>query len=141
MLTRILAMSLYGLFGVGYLVVGISVLLLRTPLLPDAVRNVILAAARDDSNTLHIIQELGTVLVFVGLITLWFIRHYDQSRAFHWAVTTFWGLLALIHWFDVRGPYESVVGPLINTIPVALFLVVGLLRETVEGRREPEAGC
>jgi hypothetical protein len=137
-MTRILACSLYGLFAALYLVAGVSVLLLKTPLLPDAVRNIILHVAQDTPNTLHIIQEFGSLLVFAGLITLWFIRNYDQSLPFHWAMTAFWGLLSLIHWFDIRGPVESVVGPLINSIPLALFLVVGLLRQSFDSPRTPE---
>jgi uncharacterized membrane protein len=77
-------------------------------------------------------QEFGSLLVFVALMSFWFIRHYEQSRSFHWAMTVFWGLMALIHWFDIKGPWTSVIGPLINTIPLALFLVVGLLRERSE---------
>jgi hypothetical protein len=134
MITRALARSLYVLFGVGYLVAGGTVLLLKTNLLPDAVRESIVDAGRGDLNTLHIIQEFGSLLVFTGLITLWFVRHYEQSLLFHWAMTAFWGLLALIHWFDVRGPFESVTGPLINTAPFGLFLAVGLLRQASGGR-------
>src|SRR5258708_22195944 len=111
MTTRILASSLYGLFGAIYLVAGVSVLLLRTALLPDAVRKVILDIAQDNLNSQHIMQEFGSLLVFAALITLWFIRHYDQSLTFHYAMTAFWGLFSLVHWFDVRGPVESVIGP------------------------------
>jgi hypothetical protein len=135
-ITRALAQSLYALFGAGYLVAGVGVLLFRTGWLPGPVREVFLSVAEDNLNALHVMQEFGSLLVFAGLITLWFIRHYDQSRAFHWAMTAFWGLLALIHWFDVRGPYESVVGPAINTVPFGLFLLVGLLREGPSAKGE-----
>jgi hypothetical protein len=128
MITKVLARSLYGLFGVLYLVAGGTVLLFKTGLLPDAVRGEILHIAQDNLNGVHLMQEFGSLLIFVGLITLWFTWHYKESRLFHWAMTAFWGLLALIHWFDVRGPVESAVGPAINTIPFALFFVVGLLR-------------
>ena len=134
MLARALAKSLYGLVGVVFLVAGGSVLLLGTGLLPAAVRDTIVGIGQDNPNTLHIMQEFGSMLVFAGLITLWFLRHYDKSRPFHWAMTVFWGLIALVHWFDIRGPVESVVGPLINTVPFALCLAVGLLRETARGR-------
>jgi hypothetical protein len=82
-------------------------------------------------------QEFGSLLVFAGLITFWFIRHYEHSRTFHWAMTAFWGLLALIHWIDVRGSWQSVVGPAINTIPLVLFVAVGLLRLRSEGKAQP----
>jgi hypothetical protein len=131
---RTLARSVYGLFGVLYLVAGGSALLLGTGLLPDAVRDLIVDIGRGEGNTLHIMQEFGSLLVFVGLITLWFVWHYDQSRPFHWAMTVFWGLFALVHWFDIRGPVRSVVGPAINTVPFSLFVLVGLLRLRSEGR-------
>jgi len=131
---RLLAQSLYGLQSATFLVAGAAVLLLGTGLLPGLVRDAITDIGGGSSNTLHIMQEYGCLLVFIGLITLWFIRHYEASRPFHWAMTVFWGLMALIHWFDIRGSWESPAGPLINTVPFALFLVVGLLRETARGR-------
>jgi hypothetical protein len=137
-MTRILASSLYALFGAIYLVAGVSVLLLRPALLPDAVEKLIRHIAQDNSNTLHIMQEFGSLLVFAGLITFWFIRHYDQSLPFHWAMTAFWGLFSLVHWFDIRGTIESVIGPLINSIPLALFVVVGLLRQSFDVPRASE---
>jgi hypothetical protein len=128
MLGRVLARSLYVLSGVLYLVAGGSVLLLGTGLLPPGLRDFIVDEARGDSHTLHVLQEFSSLLVFAGLISLWFAWHYDRSLAFHWAMTTFWGLLALIHWFDIRGPITSVTGPAINTVPFLMFLAVGLLR-------------
>src|SRR5215470_3745726 len=108
----ILARSLYVLFGVLYITAGTVVLLFRTGLLPDAVKNSLLDLANGDLNTVHISQEFGSLLVFAGLITLWFARHYEQSLFFHWAMTTFWALIALIHWFDVRGPVRLDAGVL-----------------------------
>jgi len=109
------------------------VLLLGTGLLPEGLRDLIRSIGEDNSNTLHIMQELGSLLIFAGLISLWFVRHYDQSRAYHWAMTAFWGLFALVHWFDVSGSFEFDVGQFINTIPFGLFVAIGLLRETSAG--------
>jgi hypothetical protein len=136
--TRVLAKACYGLFGAGMLVAGASVLLVGAGLLANAHRDAIVAESRGDLDALHVGQEFGSLLVFAGLMSFWFIRHYDRSRFFHWALTAFWGLLALVHWFDVRGPSPSVVGPLVNTIPFALFVAVGLLRAVTEG--EPDRG-
>ncbi len=127
-MTTALTKALYGLFAITCLGAGLSVVLLNTGVLPGAVREMLLAAGQNNGHTLHIMQEFGTVLVFVGLITLWFVRHFDQSRPFHWAVTLFLGLFALVHWFDVRDSSGAGIGPVINTVPFAVFLVVGLLR-------------
>jgi hypothetical protein len=135
---RILSQALYIVFGVIYLVAGVGVLLLGTGLLPGAVSDLIISIGQDNSNTLHIMQEFGSLLVFAGLITLWFARHYDQSRPFHWAMTVFWGLFALVHWFDIRGSFRFDIGTAINTIPLALFAVVGLLRERSAGQVKRE---
>lgn len=133
--TRAVAKSLYALFGVVYLAAGVGVLLAGTGLLPGFAAALIADVSHGDANTLHVMQEFGSVLVFVGLTTFWFVRHYEHSRAFHWAMTAFWGLFALIHWFDIRGPLRSLAGPAVNTVPFVLFASVGLLRAWSDGRR------
>ncbi len=133
---KVIANSLYGFFGALFLIVGAVVLLLSTGLLPDSVEKIILDIGHGDSTTLHIIQELGSVFIFVGLITVWFIRHYEQSMPFHWAMTIFLGLFALAHWFDVSGSFHSGTGQIINSVPFILFVVVGLLRKRLGGKRD-----
>jgi hypothetical protein len=127
MTSGVLAKTLYMIFGVLYLAAATVALLFRTGLLPDAVKSTLLDAAHGDLNAVHISQEFASLLVFASLITFWFARHYKQSLFFHWAMTTFWALFALIHWFDVRGPIRFDAGVLINSIPFILFLVVGLV--------------
>lgn len=122
----------YGLFGVLFIVAGLSVLALRTNLLPEAVQNIIVNEAQGNLQALHLLQEFSALLVFAGLMSLWAIARYEQSKTYHWALTTFWGLLALAHWFDVRGPWQSLLGPLINTVPFVLFALIGLLRIVAE---------
>jgi hypothetical protein len=128
-MTKALSQTLYGLVGVLFLLAGVSVLLLGTGLLPSAVSELIVDLGQDNANTLHIMQEFASLLVFAGLITFWFVWHYEKSRPFHWAMTVFWGLVALVHWFDIRGSFHAGAGPVINTIPLVFFVVVGLLRQ------------
>ncbi len=122
--------SLYGFSGVVLLLAGASVLLFETGLLPGAVGRAVSNAVHNDAGALHIVQEFGAFLVFVGLITLWFMRHYEQSRFFHWALTAAWALVALAHWFDVRGERHSSTSPLLNSVPFIIFLLLGLLRRS-----------
>jgi hypothetical protein len=129
-----LAKALYVLFGALYLVAGSAALLFGTRLLPDTARGLILDIAQGDLNAVHLTQEFGSLLVFAGLITFWFARHSQQSRFFHWAMTAFWGLFALIHWFDVRGPVRFDLGVLINAVPFILFLSVGLVATNRKNR-------
>jgi ATP/ADP translocase len=132
------ARSLYGFFAVIFLIVGVSVLSLRIGLLPDFAKSIVMNAAHEDLNAAHLIQEFGSMLVFASLISVWFIRRYEQSKFFHWAMTTFWALFSLAHWFDVRGRFQSMVGPAINTLPFLLFVVVGLLRKSSEKRSDSD---
>jgi glycopeptide antibiotics resistance protein len=70
--------------------------------------------------------------VFAGLISAWFLWHYEKSQFFHWSLTLFWGLLALVHWIDVRGTSADVGGNLVTTIPFLLFASLGLARAATE---------
>jgi hypothetical protein len=118
----------YSLVGAFFVLVGGSVLLFNTGLLPEAARRIILDFAKGDGQLLHVIQEWGNAHVLVGLLTFWFVRHYEQSLAYHWAMTVYFAVDALIHWFNVAGPPESIAGPIINTVPFILFVTLGLLR-------------
>jgi hypothetical protein len=132
--TRFLTKVAYALQGAAFLAGGAATLLVNTGLLPDSLRDVVLGFSRGELETLHIIQEYGALLVLGGLLTFWFLLHYEQSRGFHWIMSVFWAIMALIHWFNVAEPSLSVVSGLINTVPFALFLAIGVMRESTEGR-------
>jgi len=127
-ITRILASVIYGLLGTVFLAAGVAVVLFKTGLLPKALESAILSEAHGNLDTLHIVQEFGALMVFAGLINFWFVWHYEQSQFFHWAMTVFLGLLALVHWIDVRGPNSSLTEPIPVTIPFVVFFVLGILR-------------
>ena len=131
---RTITQTLYALVGAAFLLGGTIVLLLGTGLLPAPVKDAILAIGEDNTNTLHLMQEYATLLVLVALLTFWFIKHYEQSLPYHWAMTLFWGLIALVHWFDPRGEFQYGLGEAITSIPFLLFVVTGLLRAKAEGR-------
>ena len=114
---------------------GSSVLLLGTGLLPGPIKDVIWSIGEDNDNTLHLMQEYAALLVLVALLTFWFVGHYERSRAFHWAMTAFWGIIAVIHWFDPRGEFHSGLGEAITSIPFLLFVLIGLLRVKGEAGR------
>ena len=122
-----IAKFIYGLFGGAFIIVGLSVAMFKSGFLPEWAEQTIVKLGDNNLNGIHLIQELGSLLVFAGLVSFWFIKNYEQSIGFHWALTAFWALLALAHWFDVRG-MRSMTGPMINSIPFVLFTVVGILR-------------
>ena len=101
-------------------------------------KDFILSVGENNPNTLHLMQEYATLLVLVALLTFWFTKHYDDSLAFHWAMTIFWGLIAVIHWFDPTGKFHHGVAEAVTSIPFVLFVLLGLLREKAEVRTDPE---
>src|SRR5687767_4436617 len=91
--TRILAKVTYAVMGAAFLAAGASTLLVNTGLLPDAVRDLILRFSQNNLGMLHVIQELGSLLVLTGLVTLWCVWNYEQSRALHWMLTLYWAIM------------------------------------------------
>jgi len=128
MVIRLISKVVYSVFGAVFLIVGATVMLLHTGLMPDSLRQIVVGFAHEDELAIHLIQELSSLLVFTGLITFWFVRHYAQSLTFHWAMTAFWALFSFAHWWDGRPGPRSVKGPIINTIPLLIFLLLGVLR-------------
>src|SRR3954465_14387796 len=101
-MTAPLPKALYALTGVVYLVAGLGVCAVRTGLLPPPALDVIADVSHGEANTVHVMQEFGAPLVALGVVALWFLRHYERSWPFHGAMTAGLGLFALVHWFDVR---------------------------------------
>ena len=62
---RTITRSLYALVGAAFLLVGSAVLLLGTGLLPEPLKDAILAIGQDNTNTLHLMQEYASLLVLV----------------------------------------------------------------------------
>src|SRR5262245_553059 len=124
--TTSLAKTLYAVFGALYLVAGGAVLLTRSGYLSLSVTRIVGHISHGNGYAFHILQELGASLVFAGLITLWFLRHYEQSGFFHFAMTAFLGLFALVHWLDAGWSWDNnVAGLSLATAPFLLFAIVG----------------
>ena len=77
-------------------------------------------------------QEFGTHLLACGIFALWFAWRYEHSWVFQWAMSVACAAFALVHWLDVRETPGDIRGPLVTTIPAALFVAVGLLRWRAE---------
>jgi hypothetical protein len=129
-----LANSIYAVLGIVFLLTGATVFILPTGLLPDNLEGMVLDFGRGDLGALHIIQEFGSLMIFAGLITFWFVRHYEKSAPFHWALTVFWGFFALAHWFDARGNFESGTSQMVISALFVLFVLIGLLRKRFDRR-------
>jgi hypothetical protein len=89
----------------------------------------------NNDQALHLLQQYAALLVLVALVTFWFINHYEQSRAFHWIMTAFWGIIALNRWFNPRGEFHAGLGEAITSIPFVMFVMIGVLRRKSEVAR------
>jgi hypothetical protein len=128
---KILAQLSYVIAGATMLLLGASVLLAGAGALPG-LQTSLVEEAKGNLDFVHVLQEFATLLVFAGLITLWFVLHYEQSMALQWAMTLFFLLLAVVHCFDVRGPSESTAGDIIIGLPFFWFAAIGALRAAAE---------
>jgi hypothetical protein len=127
---KLLAQLSYVVVGAAMFLFGASVLLAGAGVLPG-LQSSLVEEAQGNLDFVHVLQEFATLLVFSGLVTLWFVRRYDHSMAFHWAMTLFFALLAIVHWFDVRGRSDFSTGDIVIGIPFFWFAVIGALRASL----------
>ena len=129
---EIITRSVYALSGALYLLLGVVVLLLGTGILPERVHDMVFEMGKSDPFTMHLIQETGTLWVLVGMLFVWFARHYAHSLRFHWAVVFYLALDAWVHWFNAYGAFEHEPRAVINAIPFFAYLLLGVLRNVYE---------
>jgi hypothetical protein len=72
---------------------------------------------------LHLVREQAALFIFIGLMFFWCLTHYEQRGPVHLALLAFIVVFAGVHWLDYVSGRAGIVGPLINTIPVALIAV------------------
>jgi hypothetical protein len=126
-----LTRGLYVLTGVLALLIGIVALLPGTGLLPARLHDLVFEFGLNEPLGLHLVQEMATLYVLLGVLLLWFARHYEQSERFHWLMT-FWTLLLFwVHWFSAYGTFNNEPQVLVNAIPFVVFVALGLLRRRV----------
>lgn len=124
----VLTRAVYVLMGVLALLIGVIPLLTGTGLLPDPVRALVFEFGANDPVGIHVVQEMATLYVLLGVMLLWFARHYEQSMRFHWLMT-FWALLLFwVHWFSADGTFNNEPAVIIDAIPFVVLLALGLLR-------------
>lgn len=119
---------LYGLSGLLFLSAGTSLVLYKTDLLPAAIEEMILNTAENRDRSLHLLQEFGALMVFAGLLSFWYIKDYVHSGKFHAAMIVYWALMSVIHWTDALSSGNSLLFPAINSVPLLLFTVTGVMR-------------
>jgi hypothetical protein len=120
--------GVYVLTGILALLIGIVALLPGTGLLPMRLHDLVFELGLNDPLGVHVVQEMATLYVLLGVMLLWFARHYEHSERFHWLMT-FWTLLLLwVHWFSAYGTFNNEPQVIVDAIPFVVFLTLGLLR-------------
>ena len=118
----------YCVIGILYVVIGMGSMLLPAGWLPQGLANNIPAGEIASAFVGHLLQEFGTVVLGLGLMFLWRANRKDHSPVFHWAMTFYLMLDALIHWVGPQGPIGSWTRGIVNSIPFAVMLLLGLLQ-------------
>ena len=120
---------IYSLFGVVYVLIGAGAMLLPAGWLPQSLTDDFLAEVIPSPFLEHLLQEFGTVVLALGFVFLWYAKRNEHSRSFHWAMTFYFSLSALIHWIGPEGPIGSWQRGIANSIPPAIMLLLGLLQQ------------
>ena len=128
MLLNKITRIVYGFFGILYALVGAGSMLLPTGWLPQGLGNIILAGEVPSPFFAHLLQEFGTVVLALGFVFLWYASRREQSRGFHWMMTFYFSLDTLIHWVGPEGLIGSWSRGIVNSVPFAVMLVLGLLQ-------------
>ena len=129
----------YRLLGTLYILVGSGAVLLPTAWLPQALTDGFLLGETPSPFLAHVLQEFGTLMVGMGLAFLWYAGRRELSPGFHWAMTFYLALDAFIHWVGPAGPIGSWSRGIVNSIPFAVMLLLGVLRRRAS-RKEGRAG-
>ena len=106
--------ALYGLTGAGAIGAGLIGLLSPDLVLGDAASSGLVA---------HLAREQAAGFVFIGLMAIWCLRHYEQRRPVHYAFVIFTALFAGIHWAGYFQSGHYIAAALANTVPFVAFLV------------------
>jgi hypothetical protein len=109
---------IYGIFGALVILIGVVSLMFQGLLISEAHRTLELS---------HILREGGAAGIFVGLMSIWCIFNYERRAAVHYFLIVFALLMAAIHWFDYFTGHRHLMSPLINSVPVLVLSVMGLL--------------
>ena len=112
---RTISIAVYALLGAGAILFGVTALCFPSALAAEAEQSVHLN---------HILREQGATAIFLGLMSLWCIFHYEQRRSVHYFLTLFTLLLAGIHWFDYLQGHKPLMSGLVNSVPLLVMLAL-----------------
>lgn len=111
---KTLTLAVYTLAGAGALLAGIVALFVPGLALPPDARTPL---------TIHLVREEAAAFVFIGMMLLWCVRHFERRRPIHVGLVAFTGLFAVIHWLGYFEDGRVSLSAIVNTIPFLVFLV------------------
>ncbi len=109
--------SIYRLIGSIAVLAGLMTFLMMFGLFPAI-------AEAFYSHKVHILQEFGCALVFLGLVSFWCSYNLGKCKAINLILVVFFGLFSLLHWMDFFMGNLSVVSALVNSVPLLVLSVM-----------------
>ena len=116
-----LTQAVYAIVAVAGVALGALAVFAPATILPEAAR-IPLAG--------HLLREQGSGYVFIGLMAVWCLRHFDQRRQVHYAFLVFTGLLAVIHWMGYFSSGHYAWAAVANTVPFLAFAITAPISAT-----------
>lgn len=76
------------------------------------------------SHEVHIVQEFGCALAFIGLVVWWHSFHLSRGKTMHCLLVIFFALFSGVHWIDFLKDNVPLQSALINSVPMLLLGVM-----------------
>jgi hypothetical protein len=73
--------------------------------------------------TQHLIREEAAAFVFIGMMLIWCVRHFERRQPVHIGLVVFTGLFAVIHWLGYLEDGRISLSAIVNTVPFVIFVV------------------
>lgn len=111
-----------------YILTGTITLLIGSIALLKAPDHCPVVSGEAQNEVVHIIREAGSAAIFIGLVTFWCAFNYSKSRNIHNFLLVFFVLISAVHWMDYAHGIRPLSSGLINTVPVVIFGLMGMMR-------------
>jgi uncharacterized membrane protein YfcA len=120
--------SVFFLFGILYMLIGIGAMLIPLGWLPSGLGEGSVPPEMHSPSGDHFLQEYGTLALALGFVFAWYGWRNERNNVFHWAVTFYFALNALIH---LGGPTfaDALERGLVNIVPFVALLILGVLQQ------------
>jgi len=122
--------GIYGMLGAVFLLLGLLGLF-QPKLSLQAFDNVDLSTpiiAKLADTIVHFTMELSASIIALGSLLLWGSFKVTTSKKLDYLFVGYFVLFSGLHWFEFFQDNRTIMSPLINSIPLFLFIIILLLR-------------